>query len=88
MSEISYPFPVLEFGSTHIRLAIFDKKIINQSLFYEEKIDFTRNINFELDKIESAVAGPKRPQDLIKLSKITDNFKNNYNQQLLQNLFK
>ena len=55
MSEISYPFPVLEFGSTYIRLAIFDKKIINQNLFYEKRVDFTRNINFELDNIISGL---------------------------------
>jgi|TARA_B100000929_G_scaffold290181_1_gene282935 hypothetical protein len=46
MTNITSPISILEFGSTHIRLAIYDKLILNQSLFYEEKIDFTRNENF------------------------------------------
>ena len=43
MTKITSPVSILEFGSTHIRLAIYDKLILNQSLFYEEKIEFTRN---------------------------------------------
>ena len=43
MTKITSPISILEFGSTHVRLAIYDKLILNQSLFYEEKIDFTRN---------------------------------------------
>tara|TARA_Y100000590_G_scaffold151500_1_gene174076 strand:+ start:561 stop:1703 length:1143 start_codon:yes stop_codon:yes gene_type:complete len=46
MTKITSPISILEFGSTHIRLAIYDKLILNQSLFYEEKIDFTRNENY------------------------------------------
>ena len=46
MTKINSPISILEFGSTHIRLAIYDKLILNQSLFYEEKIDFTRNENY------------------------------------------
>ena len=45
MTKITSPISILEFGSTHIRLAIYHKLILNQSLFYEEKIDFTRNEN-------------------------------------------
>ena len=45
MTKITSPVSIIEFGSTHIRLAIYDKLILNQSLFYEEKIDFTRNEN-------------------------------------------
>ena len=45
MTKITSPISILEFGSTHIRLAIYDKLILNQSLFYEEKIDFTSNEN-------------------------------------------
>ena len=47
MTKITSPISILEFGSTHIRLAIYDKLILNQSLFYEEKIDFTRNENLK-----------------------------------------
>ena len=46
MTKITSPVSIIEFGSTHIRLAIYDKLILNQSLFYEEKIDFTRNENY------------------------------------------
>ena len=45
MTKIGLPISILEFGSTHIRLAIYDKLILNQRLFYEEKIDYTRNDN-------------------------------------------
>ena len=52
MTKITSPISIIEFGSTHIRLAIYDKLILNQSLFYEEKIDFTRNENsFENNSI-------------------------------------
>ncbi len=43
MNKVTSPISILEFGSTHVRLAIYDKLILNQSLFYEEKINFTRN---------------------------------------------
>ena len=34
---------ILELGSTHVRLAVYDKLILNQNLFYEKKINYTRN---------------------------------------------
>ena len=40
-----------------------------QNLFndnYNEEIKFNKKIDFELDKIQPSVAGPKRPQDLVK----------------------
>ena len=46
MSKIASPVSILELSSTHIRLAIYDKTILNQSFFYEEKINFTKNENF------------------------------------------
>ncbi len=45
MNKINSPYPILEFGSTHIRLAVYDKQILNQSSFYEEKVNYTRNEN-------------------------------------------
>ena len=67
-------------SSAHINLV---KKYLKlQNLFNEkinEKIKFNKKIYFELDKIEPSVAGPKRPQDLVKLSEISKNFKKNYN---------
>ena len=43
MTEINMPISILEFGSTHVRVAIYDKLIPNQNLFYEQKINFTGN---------------------------------------------
>ena len=43
MIKINSPFSILEFGSTKLRLAIYDKSILNQSSFYEEKIEYTSN---------------------------------------------
>ena len=66
--------------SEHINL--LKKYLKLQNLFNEknnEKIKFDKQIDFELDKIETSVAGPKRPQDLIKLSDISNNFTKNYN---------
>ena len=62
-------------------IEIIKKYLKLQNLFNEknnEKIKFEKIINFELDKIEPSIAGPKRPQDLLKLSKISKNFKKTY----------
>jgi len=45
MTKINSPLSILEFGSTYIRLAVYDKLILNQFSFYEEKINYTRNEN-------------------------------------------
>ena len=45
MNEISSPIPILEFGSTHLRLAIYDKLILDRSLFYDKKIEYIRKEN-------------------------------------------
>ena len=55
MKKITKPISILEFGSTHIHLAIYEKSVLNQSLFYEEKIDYTRNEN---TIIESSIINP------------------------------
>ncbi|MRR30142.1 aconitate hydratase, partial [bacterium] len=36
---------------------------------------YTSKINLELDQIEPSLAGPKRPQDLVQLDLVSDNFK-------------
>ena len=51
MSEITSPISILEYGSTHRRIAIYDNVVLNQSLFFEEKIDFTRNQNINEEQI-------------------------------------
>ncbi|WP_092401993.1 aconitate hydratase AcnA [Candidatus Ichthyocystis sparus] len=40
----------------------------------EGEIDYTRVLEFDLDKVVPSLAGPKRPQDKIELSKIKDKF--------------
>ena len=83
-------FPVDNVTINYLKLTARSNEHINlvkkylklQNLFNEkinEKIKFNEKIYFELDKIEPSVAGPKRPQDLVKLSEISKNFKKNYN---------
>ena len=43
MTEINIPISILEFGSTHVRVAIYDKLTLNQILLYEQKINFIGN---------------------------------------------
>ncbi len=45
MTTITTPISILEFGSTHIRLAIYDENYLSRSYFYEEKIEFTKKLN-------------------------------------------
>ena len=64
----------------HIDLVEYYLK--KQNLFNDqnnEKIKFTKTVNFDLSRIGPCVAGPKRPQDLIKLSNVSVNFKKQYN---------
>ena len=42
MNNINTPISILELGSTHIRLSIYDKKILSKNFFFEERIDFTK----------------------------------------------
>ena len=83
-------FPVDNVTINYLKLTARSNEHINlvkkylklQNLFNEkinEKIKFNKKIYFELDKIEPSVAGPKRPQDLVKLSEISKNFKKIYN---------
>ncbi len=51
MTKINSPISIIEYGSTHIRLAIYDAEILNNNLFFEEKIDFTREENAFKDNI-------------------------------------
>ncbi len=43
MIKITSPVSILEFGSSHLRLAVFDKSIPNQKVFYEERNNITIN---------------------------------------------
>ena len=69
-------------GRSNKHIHLVKKYLKIQNLFNEKnnkKIKFNKKIDFELDKINTSIAGPKRPQDLIKLDEISKNFKKNYN---------
>ena len=51
MTTFNSPVAILELGSTHINLAIYDNLILNQSLFYEEKIDYINNENIYIEQV-------------------------------------
>ena len=84
-------FPVDNITINYLKLTSRNSEQINlikkylklQNLFNTntdfEKIKFNKIINFELNKIKASIAGPKRPQDLINLSEVSNNFKKNFN---------
>mgnify|MGYP003344326970 FL=1 len=45
MNKINAPISIIEFGSSNIKIAIYDKLIFSQNVFYQEKINFTKNNN-------------------------------------------
>ena len=55
MTNINSLLSILEYGSTCIRLAIYDKIALNKNLFFEEKVDFTRIENYSEDQIISDI---------------------------------
>ena len=65
----------------HIKLV--EHYLKKQNLFKNEKsgkkIKFNKIINLDLRNIQPSVAGPKRPQDLVKLPNVSKNFKKQYN---------
>lgn len=58
-------------------LEIYAKK---QGAWFDEKneANYDDLIEIDLSKIEQSLAGPKRPQDLVSLSKVSQNFKNTF----------
>ncbi len=55
MTNILSPVSILEYGSTFLRLAIYDKNMFHKRLFFEKKIDFTRKDNFFKDQLISEI---------------------------------
>ena len=51
MTKITSPISILEIGSTQISLAIYDKFISNQSLFYQDKLDYIDSENQNIEEI-------------------------------------
>jgi len=79
-------FPVDNVTINYLKLTARSNEHINlvkkylklQNLFNEKSnknIKYNKKIIFELDKIETSLAGPKRPQDLVKLPEVSKNFK-------------
>ena len=50
MTEILAPISILDYGSTYLRLSIYDKKLLSKNLFFEEKLNFTREKNIKEDQ--------------------------------------
>ena len=53
MIKITSPISILEFASSHIRLAIYEDNMFSNQIFFEEKIDFTRQEKYFEDQIIS-----------------------------------
>ena len=50
MIKINSPISILEFSSTHIYLNVYDKAIMSQNSFYEEKINYSKDDNLDNEK--------------------------------------
>ena len=48
---------MLELSSTYVRIAVYDTKILNQIIFYEEKIDYTRDQNLIPENTPHSISG-------------------------------
>ncbi len=97
MNKINTPTSILEFGSTHIRLAVYEEKILNNNIFFEEKIDFTRDENnLEEQTVFNIIEKAEKNlgQHLNEIILLIDNpaiysldycVKNNYGQKIISN---
>lgn len=55
MTTIELPVSILEYGSTYLRLAIYDRSMLQKRFFFEKKIDFTRKENVSEDQLISEI---------------------------------
>ena len=51
MNKFSSPISVLDFGSTHLGLAIYENQILTQSVFYEEKMIIQNQDSYALQTL-------------------------------------
>ena len=42
MTTIELPVSIFEYGSTYLRLAIYDRSMLNKEFILKKKLDFTR----------------------------------------------
>lgn len=64
-------------GKSKEHLELVELYAKEQSLWYnpDEKINFDEILELDLTTVEPTLAGPKRPQDKVKLSEVSANFK-------------
>ena len=60
MNTTKTSLPIMELGSTYVRLAIFSNLIPNQNLYFEEKFDFTRDAQDVSQKIFNLIANAEK----------------------------
>ena len=77
MTNISSPISVLELGSKSIKFGVYDNFVLNQSLFYEEKIEFNKNeISIEKIPLKKIIKKVEKDidQHLNEISLVIDSF--------------
>ncbi|OIR14713.1 aconitate hydratase [mine drainage metagenome] len=77
-------------GRTDEEVAAFEAYFKAQGLFGVPKdgsIDYSGVVELDLDSIEPSLAGPKRPQDRITLSKMKESFNTLYSKPIAENGF-
>ena len=77
MTNISSPISILEYGSAGIKFCVYNNLFLNQSLFYEEKIEFNKNERFiEKNLIKKIVQKVEKDlnQHLNEISLAIDSF--------------
>ncbi|OIR16220.1 aconitate hydratase [mine drainage metagenome] len=77
-------------GRTDEEVAAFEAYFKAQGLFGVPKdgsIDYSGVVELDLDSIEPSLAGPKRPQDRITLSKMKESFNTLYGKPIAENGF-
>jgi len=64
-------------GRTDAEVDLIERYMKEQGLFHNPNFvpKYTDTLELDLSKVEPSLAGPKRPQDRIPLSKMTDTFK-------------
>ena len=60
MNTTKTSLPIMELGSTYVRLAIFSNLIPNQNLYFEEKFDFTRDAQDVNQKIFNLITNAEK----------------------------
>src|SRR5262249_36441661 len=67
-------------GRKTARIALVEKYAKAQGMFHSAKSEepvFTDTLHLDLGNVEPSLAGPRRPQDRVDLSKVSENFASN-----------